>query len=40
MAQMRDPFSARLTIKHAGLSVATELLTTLTLNRIAQAFQW
>ncbi|KIP10366.1 hypothetical protein PHLGIDRAFT_11315 [Phlebiopsis gigantea 11061_1 CR5-6] len=40
MGEMRDPFSARLTIKHAGLSVATELLTTLTLNRIAQAFQW
>ena len=40
VAQLNDPFYARLTLKHAALSFVTELLTTLTLNRIAVSFQW
>jgi hypothetical protein len=40
IAQISDPFSARLTVKHTGLSIVTELLTTLTLNRISYAFKW
>ncbi|GJE87503.1 hypothetical protein PsYK624_035860 [Phanerochaete sordida] len=40
VAPPNDPFYARLTIKHAALSFVTELVTTLTLNRIAMAFQW
>ena len=38
--QLEDEFHARLSIKHAGLSVVTEILTTLTLNRIAHALSW
>ena len=35
-----DEFHARLTIKAAGLMFITEILTTLTLNRMAQALNW
>jgi hypothetical protein len=35
-----DIFNARLTIKHPGLSIVTEILTTLTLNKIAQSLNW
>ncbi|KAH7887413.1 hypothetical protein F5I97DRAFT_825383 [Phlebopus sp. FC_14] len=35
-----DVFSARLTIKHAGLSIVTEILTSLSLNRMAMALEW
>ena len=40
LSQPEDMFNARLTIKHAGLSVVTEILTTLTLNRMAMALNW
>ncbi|KAI9574327.1 hypothetical protein HD554DRAFT_2165817 [Boletus coccyginus] len=40
LSQPEDVFNARLTIKHAGLSVVTEILTTLTLNRMAMALNW
>ncbi|KAJ3522161.1 hypothetical protein NM688_g8914 [Phlebia brevispora] len=36
IGQLEDTFHARLSIKHPGLPVVTEILTTLTLNRIAQ----
>ncbi|KAH9927342.1 uncharacterized protein B0H18DRAFT_875845 [Fomitopsis serialis] len=39
-SQLEDPFHARLTIKHSALSIATELVTTLTLNRIAMIMNW
>lgn len=32
--------TAKLTIKHAGLATITEIFTTFTLNRIAQALNW
>ena len=38
--QLEDEFHARLTIKHAGLPVVTEIVTTLTLNRIAHILSW
>ena len=38
--QLEDDWDARLTIKHAGLGVVTEILTTLTLNRIAHKLSW
>ncbi|TCD64235.1 hypothetical protein EIP91_004337 [Steccherinum ochraceum] len=40
IAQPGDEFHGRLTIKHAALSMITELLTTLTLNRIALSLNW
>lgn len=40
LSQPNDPFSARLTIKHTGLAVVTELLTTLTLNRLTEMLKW
>ncbi|KAG8218948.1 hypothetical protein J3R82DRAFT_4659 [Butyriboletus roseoflavus] len=40
LSQPEDVFNARITIKHAGLSVVTEILTTLTLNRMAMALSW
>ncbi|KAF9236194.1 hypothetical protein BU15DRAFT_77167 [Melanogaster broomeanus] len=40
MSEPEDMFCGRLTIKHAGLSVVTEILTTLTLNRMAMALGW
>ncbi|KAG1752389.1 uncharacterized protein EDB91DRAFT_513125 [Suillus paluster] len=40
LAQPEDMFSARLTIKHSGLSVVTEILTTLSLNRMALDLDW
>ncbi|KAH9942596.1 hypothetical protein B0H21DRAFT_696360 [Amylocystis lapponica] len=39
-SQLEDEFHARLTIKNAALAVVTELMTTLTLNRIAQVLNW
>ena len=40
LSQPEDVFSARITIRQAGLSVVTEILTTLTLNRMAMALNW
>ncbi|KAF8841573.1 hypothetical protein BDN67DRAFT_1010506 [Paxillus ammoniavirescens] len=40
LSEPEDIFCARLTIKHAGLSVVTEILTTLALNRMAMALGW
>ena len=39
-SQLSDPFAAKLTIKHAALPIITEIVTTLTLNRIAQVSNW
>ncbi|KAI0784901.1 hypothetical protein C8Q75DRAFT_794883 [Abortiporus biennis] len=39
-ADADDEFHARLTVKHAGLAIVTELVTTLLLNRIAQSWSW
>ena len=39
-SQIADPFSARLTLKHAALPIVTEVVTTLILNRIAQVSNW
>ena len=39
-SQLEDEFHARLSVKHPGLSVITEVLTTLILNRIAQTLNW
>ena len=38
--QPQDGFSARLTIRHSALASVTELLTALSLNRMAQALNW
>ncbi|KAJ6562738.1 hypothetical protein DFH09DRAFT_920687 [Mycena vulgaris] len=35
-----DAHDARLTIKHAGLAIVTEIMTTLTINRMSQALGW
>ncbi|KAJ7339776.1 hypothetical protein DFH08DRAFT_875521 [Mycena albidolilacea] len=35
-----DPFDARLTIKHAGLAIVTEIMTTLTINRMSESLGW
>jgi len=40
LSQPEDDFSARLTIKHSGLSMITEILTTLSLNRMALSLDW
>jgi hypothetical protein len=40
LSHPEDEFHARLTIKHSGLPFVTEILTTLTLNRMAQALLW
>ncbi|KAH7926798.1 hypothetical protein BV22DRAFT_1032544 [Leucogyrophana mollusca] len=40
LSKPEDMFSARITIKHSGLQVVTEVLTTLALNRISQALDW
>jgi len=40
LSQPEDTFSARLTIKHSGLSIVTEILTTLSLNRMALSLDW
>jgi hypothetical protein len=40
LGQPEDIFSARLTIKHSGLSMVTEILTTLSLNRMALSLDW
>ncbi len=39
-SQLSDPFAAKLTFKHATLPIITEIVTTLTLNRIAQVSNW
>ena len=39
-SQPEDVFNAQLTIKHAGLGIVTEILTTLTLNRMSMALSW
>ncbi|CAL1699983.1 unnamed protein product [Somion occarium] len=39
-SQLEDEFHAKLTIKHSGLAIVTEILTTLALNRMAHAFCW
>ncbi len=38
--QLEDEFHARLIIKQPALPVVTEILTTLTLNRMAQSWNW
>ena len=35
-----DEFDARLTIKHAGLAIVTEIMTTLTINRMSESLGW
>lgn len=40
LSQPEDVFSARLTIKHSGLTMVTEILTTLCLNRMALDLDW
>lgn len=40
LSQPEDVFGARLTIKHSGLTMVTEILTTLFLNRIALNLDW
>jgi len=39
-SQLEDEFHARLTVKASALAVITELVTTLTLNRIAMILNW
>lgn len=39
-SEPEDEFHARLTIRPAGLPIVTEIVTTLTLNRMAQALDW
>ncbi|OCH94507.1 hypothetical protein OBBRIDRAFT_789195 [Obba rivulosa] len=39
-SQLEDEFHARLTVKQSALAVITEIMTTLTLNRVAQALNW
>ncbi|KAI0071839.1 hypothetical protein K474DRAFT_1712135 [Panus rudis PR-1116 ss-1] len=39
-AQPADVYDARMTIKQPGLSIVTELVTTLLLNRIGQTLNW
>ncbi|KAI0940243.1 hypothetical protein AcV5_001404 [Taiwanofungus camphoratus] len=39
-SQLEDEFHARLTLKHSALAVITEIMTTLTLNRIAHVLNW
>jgi hypothetical protein len=38
--QSNEPYDARLVIKHAALSIVTEILTTLTLIRMAEHLSW
>ncbi|RDX55320.1 hypothetical protein OH76DRAFT_1396706 [Lentinus brumalis] len=40
ISQLTDPFAARLTLKPAALLIVTEIVTTLTLNRIAIVSNW
>ncbi|KAF7789427.1 hypothetical protein EIP86_000371 [Pleurotus ostreatoroseus] len=40
VGQLEDDFHARLSLKRSGLAVVTEVLTTLTLNRIAHTLSW
>jgi hypothetical protein len=40
LSEPEDIFHARLTIRPAGLPIVTEIVTTLTLLRIAQALNW
>ncbi len=40
LSQPEDEFHARLTIRGGGLPVVTEILTTLTLNRVSLALNW
>lgn len=40
LSQPEDDFHARLTIKPSGLAIVTEILTTLTLNRMSQVLEW
>lgn len=40
LSQPEDVFCARLTIKHSGLTMVTEILTTLCLNRMAMNLNW
>lgn len=40
VGQLEDDFHARLSLKRPGLAVVTEVLTTLTLNRIAHTLSW
>ena len=39
-SQLADPFAAKLTLTPAALSIVTEIVTTLILNRIAQVSNW
>lgn len=39
-SQLTDPFAAKLTLKPAALLIVTEIVTTLTLNRIAMVSNW
>ncbi|KAF8885794.1 hypothetical protein BD779DRAFT_1732106 [Infundibulicybe gibba] len=40
LSQPEDDFHARLTIKHSGIALVTEILTTLILNRMSHALNW
>lgn len=40
LSHPEDEFHARLTIKHSGLPLVTEIVTTLLLNRMSQALSW
>ncbi|CCM05536.1 uncharacterized protein FIBRA_07762 [Fibroporia radiculosa] len=40
ISQLEDEFHARLTVQHSALAIITELVTTLTLNRIALILNW
>ncbi|KAJ7253454.1 hypothetical protein C8J57DRAFT_1348129 [Mycena rebaudengoi] len=40
LASADDDYDARLTIRQAGLAMVTEIMTTLTINRISEALGW
>ncbi|KDQ64062.1 hypothetical protein JAAARDRAFT_27690 [Jaapia argillacea MUCL 33604] len=40
VARPEDEFFARLTLRHSALPIITEIMTTLTLNRMARDFNW
>lgn len=40
LSDPEDEYHARLTVKASGLAIVTEILTTLTLNRISQFLNW
>ncbi|KAK6974511.1 hypothetical protein R3P38DRAFT_596257 [Favolaschia claudopus] len=40
LSQPHEPFDARITIKQAGLALVTEIMTTLTINRMSENLGW